>query len=167
MSIVTKSDFTGEYLIAQDQYSNIDSYIATYEKKYLTMLLGADLYALFIADLTPTSPQVPQTQRFLDVFNPFDKDECNSLIVSQGMKQMLIQFIYFHVLRDNLNFKSTTGTVRMKNENSSESMYNGYNLVESYNQGVCNAWSIQWFVNDNSADYSEENMQHFELMSGI
>ena len=68
MSIVVKSDFTGEYLIAQDQYSNIDSYIVKYEKKYLTMLLGADLYKLFIADLTPTSPQVPQNQRFIDLF---------------------------------------------------------------------------------------------------
>ena len=167
MSIVVKSDFTGEYLIAQDQYSNIDSYIVKYEKKYLTMLLGADLYALFIADLTPTSPQVPQTQRFIDLFESFFTDEYNCVVSSDGIRKMLIQFIYFHALRDNLNFKSTTGTVRMKNENSSESMYNGYNLVESYNEGVCNAKSIQWFIGENKDIYPESNRQYFELMNGI
>ena len=77
---------------------------------------------------------------------------------------MLMQFIYFHIMRDNPNIKTVSGTVRMQNENSSDPIFNGFNLAESYNEGTRNAFKIQWYIDENRATYPEENMQIFEYL---
>jgi hypothetical protein len=41
------------------------------------------------------------------------------------------------------------------------------NIVQSYNQGVKNAHTIQWYVWDNELEYPEENVQEIEYTSGI
>jgi len=169
MAIVQASDFQGkgEYRIAQNCFSDFAPYIEKYEKKYLLQLLGAELYGLFIADLTPTTPQIPQTARFIQIFDPFDIDDNECVYSSEGIKAMLIQFIYFHIMRDNPNIKTVSGTVRMQNENSSDPIFNGFNLVESYNKGTRNAFKIQWYIDDNRATYPEENMQIFEYLFSV
>ena len=60
MSIVVKTDFKGEYNVAKTCYDQLETFIEKYEKKYLTRLLGAELYTLFKDDLTTGTPQVPQ-----------------------------------------------------------------------------------------------------------
>lgn len=167
MSIIQASDFTGEYKIAQDCYSDLTSYIEKYEKKYLLELLGAELYDLFIADLTGTTPQIPQTQRFIDIFQEFRTTDNGCLVYSEGIKKMLIQFVYFHILRDMPNVKTTQGSVRMSNENSMSNPYNGFNLVDSYNEGVSNSRAIQWYIYDNNEVYPEEEMQLIDYMAGV
>ena len=167
MSIIQISDFKGEYKIATDCFSDLSDYITTYEKYYLVRLLGADLYNLFIADLTPTTPQIPQTARFLNIFNPFDIDKDNSLYTSEGIKQTLIQLIYFHITRDIPNAKTASGTVRMANESSENNPYNGFNLTESYNKGIENYTTITWYICDNDQDYPEYNGIHLTFSSGI
>lgn len=167
MSIIQTSDFKGEYKIAQDCYSDLSDYIIKYEKKYLLMLFGAELYDLFIADLTVTTPQVPQTQRFIDIFNEFQTTDNGCLVYSEGIKKMLIQFVYFHITRDIPNAKTTQGTVRMANENSTNNPYNGFNLVESFNEAVANSRAIQWYICDNKEDYPEEESQLIDYINGI
>jgi len=166
MSIITESLFKGEYKVTKDCFNQLSNYIEKYEKHYLLKLLGAELYALFIADLTVTDPQTTQTARFNAIFNPFETDEGNCLIVSEGIKQMLVQLIYFHITRDSLNIKTNIGVVNMVADNSSNAGYNGYNLIESFNQGVKNFSAIQWFICD-STDYPEENSQHLNYINGI
>jgi len=167
MSIIQTSDFKGEYKVAQDCYSDLSGYIEKYEKKYLQMILGAELYLLFIADLTVDTPQTPQTQRFIDIFNEFQTTDNGCLVYSEGIKKMLIQFIYFHITRDIPNAKTSTGTVMMANENSISNPYNGFGLVETYNEAVANSRAIQWYVYDNDDIYPEEQMQLIDFMSGI
>ena len=68
---LTPSDFTGFYQIsngATAQNDNIEAYIASTEPKFLRDLLGNTLYELFVADLVAN---VPQTQRFIDIFDEF------------------------------------------------------------------------------------------------
>jgi hypothetical protein len=166
-TIIQVSDFTGEYKIADDCYNNLESYIEKYENELLVQLLGAELYGLFIADLTAITPQVPQDVRFLAIFNPFNTDDRNCLLTSQGIKTMLIQYVYFFILRDNLNVKTATGTVRMQNENSSAPSYNLFNLVEAYNDSINNFKAVQWYVGDNPDTYPEENMQFKDFINGI
>ncbi len=167
MAIIQESDFTGEYKIAKDCYNNLDSYIEKYENQLLVQLLGAELYDLFIADLTPITPQVPQDVRFLAIFNSFNLDDGNCLLTSEGIKTMLIQYVYFFILRDNLNVKTATGTVRMQNENSSAPSYNNFNLVEAYNSSITNYKAIQWYICDNSDTYPEYNGQFQDFINGI
>jgi hypothetical protein len=167
MSIVLNTDFVGEYAISQSCYGHLDKYIEKYEKFYLVDLLGAELYTLFIADLDTATPQVPQTQRFIDLFNSFDIDYSNCVKTSEGLRKMIIQFVYFHYTRDT-NFAPTdSGIMRTVSENSSLLPYNGFNLIDSYNQGVKNYLAVQWFICDNSPTYPEENTQHKYFSSGI
>lgn len=164
MSILTTSDFKqGEYSLSLDQYTELDTYIAKYEKFYLLRLLGADLYALFIADLVSG---VPQTQRFIDIFNAFQEDSKPCLMISEGIKEMLKAFIYFHYSRETVYQKTPTGAVIPNPEVSTNLGYNGFNLVTAYNKGVETFNVIQWFMLDGN-DYPEYNGQCIEFMSGI
>lgn len=174
MSIVLSSDFeNGEYKITTDfkKAAEIDVFIDKYEEFYLVRLLGADLFDLFIADLNGATPQVPQTTPFTNIFEPFHTDDNSCLRISEGIKVMLIQFIYFHVVREGTYKKTTEGVVRSSSENSINLAYNGYNLIEAYNEGIKNYCEIQWFIEDNSINSSilEDNFNGIFLpfTSGI
>ena len=91
MSIVVKTDFRGEYNISKNCYDQLDFFIEKYENYYLVRLLGAELYTLFIADLTVTNPQIPQTSRFLNIFNLFNIDDNNCIVISEGIREMLVK----------------------------------------------------------------------------
>jgi len=166
MSIVQTTDFVGEYKISQSRFSDLDTYISNYEEFYLLRLLGADLYDLFIADLTSTTPQVPQTAIYLAIFNKFHTDNNGSFEVSEGIKKMLMQFIYFHYVRDQQTYNSTAGTVVNDNENSQQKLFSGP-LVDHYNKGVNNYKTIVNYILDNPNDYPEYNGINIYYASGI
>lgn len=170
MSILVTSDFsTGEFRIPKDCFSDLQTYIDRYEKFYLVRLLGAELYDLFIADLTALpSPQVPQSAIYLAIFNPFQIDDTNDCLrISEGIKEMLIEFVYFHFMRD-IGVKKKIGGVYMTQiETGTNIGYNGFNLVEGYNKGVKNYKEIQWYICEYDTDYPTENMQLLEYTSGI
>lgn len=163
-NIIVKEDFTGEYELPINCFSQIDTYIDKYEQVYLCDMLGADLYSLFIADLVGGVPVDPL---YLAIFNPFKIDESGCIRISEGIKATLVQFIYFHAVRDLGVKKSIGGTTKYQNEVSSESMYSGFNIVESYNEGVDNYSTIQWYICDNPTDYPEYNGQPKCYASGI
>jgi hypothetical protein len=79
---------------------------------------------------------------------------------------MLVQFIYFHYVRESQVINSASGTVTNSVELGVNAKFMG-NIVQVYNQGVKNACSIQWYINENELEYPEENMQPFEYTSGI
>ena len=167
MAITQVSDFIGEYKVSTKCHNDLQVYIDKFEKEYLIKLLGCSLYDLFIADLTANTPQVPQAQRFINIFDAFCIDEDCDIVRSEGIKQMLVQFIYFHYMRDQLNTKLVSGVARSLSETSDHIGYNGFNLIQSYNEGISNAWAIQWYICENETDYPEENTQAFYLMSLI
>ena len=165
--IIQITDFDGgEYAVPQNCYdeSGFQAYLDKYEKKYLIELLGCELYGLFIADLVAG---VPATQIYLDLFNDFCKDNCNSIIKSEGMKAMLIQLVYFYLVRDLPVKKSSTGVGFNVNEVTKGPTYSGFNIVEAFNEGVVNYAAIQWYIRDNSSDYPDETRQSLGFISGI
>lgn len=166
MSIVVKTDFKGEYNISKTCYDQLDFYIEKYERYYLTRLLGAELYDLFISDLTVTDPQAPQTARFLNIFNEFNIDDNSCLYYSEGIREMLVQFIYFHYVRETQTENTAGGTVTNSVELGVNAKFKG-NIVQVYNQAIDNSHSIQWYICENESDYPEENMQELEYTSGI
>lgn len=170
MSLVLTTDFVGEYKISQTDYSTqgLQSYIDKFEKFYLVRLLGADLYALFIADLDGSTPQVPLTAIYLSLYDPFQIDDGNRIYISEGMRVMLKQLIYFHYVRDTSYEQTTVGVMNTQPELGTLRAYSGFNLMEAYNEGIMNYCNIQWFLLDNnSADYPDENTQVIEFSSGI
>jgi len=118
---------------------------------------------LFIADL---SAGVPVTQIYLDIFNEFRVDRTGCIRISEGMKEMLMQFCYFHIIRD-LGVKKGIGGVGKYVTEVSDSRYDGFNIIEALNEGIDNAKAIQWYICDNSTDYPTYNGQYFNYQSGI
>ena len=164
-NIIQIADFAGtQYSLPEQKYISYQNYLDKYEKQFLTNLLGAELYGLFIADLVSG---VPQTQRFIDIYNAFSIDDNNCVRYSEGLKVATLQFVYFYAVRDLSVKKTNTGVVFNNNEVSEGPVYSGYNIVEAYNKAIKNAKEIQWYICDNDEVYPEENVQLFEYISGI
>ena len=164
-NIIEIADFAGtQYSLTEQKYISYQNYLDKYEKRFLVNLLGADLYDLFIADLVSG---VPQTQRFIDIYDAFAIDDNNSVRYSEGMKVAALQYVYFYAVRDLSVKKTNTGVVFNNNEVSTGPFYSGYNIVEAYNEAIKNAKEIQWYICDNDELYPEENVQLFKYISGI
>lgn len=170
MAFNTFADFnTGKYKIAQDNFSQatLTAYITKFEKRYLQDLMGIELYNLFVADLVAN---IPQTQRFEDIYNEFAEDDDglvsglsgmassgNKIVRSEGIKEMLKGFIFFEYNRD-LPVKNTmTGNVQEDNENSKVLTSLKAGITEKYNEAIATYKAIQWKLEDESATYPEYN----------
>ena len=163
-NILTPDDFgSGEYKVPQNCFDSIQDYLDKYEKLYLTRVLGAELYDLFVADLLNG---VPQTAKYLTIFNEFRIDENSCIRISEGIKEMLKQFCYYHIIRD-LGVKKGIGGVGKFTDSVGETSYKGFNIVEAFNEGVDNVYAIQWYICDNDTDYPEYNGEYFKYQSGI
>ena len=167
MSIVSKEDFIGEHYVPKACFKDFEYYIEKYEDKILCNLFGANQYELFKADLTVSAPIEPQTEPYITVFNPFKIDKYNCLYISEGIKQMCIQYIYFFIQRDWINQNTNAGMMRSVSDNSSNLGYKGYNLVEAYNHAIRNYNAIQWYLCDNEELFTELNTQQMGSISGI
>ena len=164
-NIIQIADFAGtQYSLPEQKYISYQNYLDKYEKEFLVNLLGAELYDLFISDLVSG---VPQTQRFIDIYNAFTVDDNNCIRYSEGMKVATLQYVYFYAVRDLSVKKTNTGVVFNNNEVSTGPFYSGYNIVEAYNEAIKNAKEIQWYICDNDEVYPEENVQLFKYISGI
>ena len=158
MAILQPSDFTDNpiYNIALTIQADaeLETLIDDVEKNTLQELLGCDLYNLFIADLSASTPQVPQTQIYLDIFNAFCFDHvlCGPQ-KSQGMKDLLMAFVYFEWHRYNLNKSVSTGIVRGDSENSNIVLAESFGTYDKYNRAVSSYRSIQQYISDNSTNY--------------
>ena len=161
MAIVLKSDFVGAYFISQTLYDSLDTFIEKFEKQYLLQMLGAELYKLFIADLNTATPRVPLTQIYLDIFNEFLVDNDTNVIASDGIRKMLIQFIYFEYIRETQLKNTANGTVQNAAELGVMRSWEN-NIVTSYNEGVTNTRAIQWYICENETSYPTYNGQQIK-----
>lgn len=154
---ITFSDFgKGKFELHGGIYEQpkIQFYIDKFEKRYLLKLFGAELFGLFESDLVNF---LPQTQRFIDVFDSFDYDDGCQIVSSDGIIEMLKGFIYFEYVRDLISQMSVNGNVRPVGENSETIGMFETTLLTRYNDAVINFQNIRKFMCDNSSDYREFN----------
>tara|TARA_R100000951_G_C2653560_1_gene185287 strand:- start:7185 stop:7697 length:513 start_codon:yes stop_codon:yes gene_type:complete len=165
---ITYSDFgKGKYELHSGMYeqTKIDSYIDKYEKQYLIKLLGVELYKLFIADLVNG---VPQTTKYLDLYNPFEYDDSTCWItISEGMVDMVKGFIYFQYLKDQTNQVAVSGNVRPLGENSENVSTLNSMIYTRYNESVKTFKAIQRFICDNNSNYLDYNGISIRLANWI
>ena len=160
--LITKSDFTGVYALSTSISDKITAYIAEYEEKYLRELLGATLFDLFKADV---SSYVPQTTKYLTIFNEINSDEYGYLLHSDGMKKMLLGFIYYEYVVGNTIQHTNTGLVANVNEISLNA---DFSLVYmKYNKSVDTYKNIQYYIEQNSSDYPDFAGVNKRLMSSF
>lgn len=155
---VNSEDFTGKFAVSQGLYNtpNIDDYIQRYELTYLTELLGVDLYNLYYANADGQPGNVPTEARFLKIYNPFNEQSGINLyemLISKGLKDMLLGFIYFQIMRDQITTATSNGMQKQKNELSESAFLPVY---QRYNESIKTYQAIQKYVYYNfSSDYPE------------
>lgn len=168
MAFTVPTDYTGFYQIGRTNFSELQVYIDDLEPERLRDLLGCDLYDLFIADLDGNGN--PQTQRFIDIFNPFCDDDGNTEGIqqrSQGIPVMLKGFVYYDYVKDSGFSNLITGNVKNDFSNSAIATSVEYGLRQRYNRAIRSYEAIQWFICDNSATYPEYNGIEKELITWL
>ena len=146
MSIIQITDFAqGKYVIPTNpmQDTDLQTYIDDAQRSFLLQLLGVELYDLFIADLVNN---VPQSARFIKIFDPFTDQTNDVLTISDGMKEMLKGFVYYIYLRDLVNRATTTGLTKTLPENAENVSGIWFDLNRRYNEAVETYKVIQNYV---------------------
>ena len=134
----------------------VQQYITDKETDILNKLLGDALALLFIADLVSG---VPQTARFLAIFNAFTDGENRKQ--SLGIKKILQAQVFYWIIYDDIIKHSQSGVVTGSAENSIVQVGgDATRLGESRWNEVLQSWKdIQWYINDNSGTYPEYDGQ--------
>lgn len=163
-NLVEISDFTGSFTIARDTYTKaiFDEVRDEYQFKLIYQMLGGELGQLFIADLDANG--VPQTSRFTDIYNAFNTDGSCGLYVSEGIKKMVIAYVYFYWVSENNTKVGITGNTNNKGENSDIIPTIGW-MVKRFNRAIATAKNIQWYIGQNSSDYPEYEGVELEYTS--
>lgn len=160
---VTTSDFyKGDILIAQssDSEQNLTECIDVIELEVLQELFGSELYDLFIDDLDAGVPQAP---RFVAVFDAFYDDTDNSIewcgtsYRSEGIKKMLMRFIWVKFLNDQPTKNTSTGTIKSDRNNAKDARRAEYGMTTKYNIGVTSYQAIARKMILDSDTYPEYN----------
>jgi len=146
--LVVKSDFVGKYDLPKSINDKIDAYIAEYEEKILTEMLGDDLFTAFKTNVDSTIRK-PVLQIYLDLYNPVTVEAWDCSLRSEGMKEMLLGFIFFHYVRDEPFKVGMNGAVVNQTETSTQA--NTSFLYTRYNEAVKNYNIILSYANDNRA----------------
>lgn len=158
-NILDIADFdSGKSEINYNSYQevNLQAYIDRYEKEYLIELLGVTEYNAFIADLVSG---VPQSAKYLVIYNSLavEINSCN--ITTNGMKEMLKGFIYFHYVRDNMVNQTTVGSKQTESENSKNISATSAFIQSRFNDSVDDFKNIQYYIEENDGDYTDYNGQ--------
>ena len=156
--IVQISDFIGDYAITMNSFSgaHLNRFVDTYEVNYLRDLLGVSLSTALLADIT-TPFTAPTNANYLTIFNPIADDYEGYQIVSGGIKQMLVGFIFFEYIRFQNIQNTITGNVKAENEVSTPAMWGQTNIYHNYNKSIDTYKAIQYHISLNEADYSTFN----------
>ncbi len=154
--LINKVDFIGTYKVAQNTYTDIDAYITKYEEAYLIDLLGVELFNLFKTYVT-----TPLTNAdYLYIREPFKYDQNSCIISSEGMKSMLLGFVYWEYMRGQKIKKTISGAVVNQSENSREASINNTDIYQKFNDAIKTYEVIQFYIRDNKAlKYPQYNGQ--------
>ena len=152
---VNSTDFIGKFEIHQGMYdvANIDAYIQKYELRYLVEMLGVDLFNAYYLDANAQLDHIPLDPLFSFIYEPFTWQngiQYWEILYSYGIKEMLIGFIYFEIMKDSITMNTLAGSVTQKSENSAGAITTIYG---KYNDAVKTYQAIQTYIVYNSGSY--------------
>jgi len=162
---LTPQDFIGKYALSKGMFSTADiqEYIDRFEPRYLKNLFGVKLYNEFITDL---NINVPQSPNFIKVFEPLSEDvgsywyhwtrmyEMDQQIDSEGIKTMLLGFVYYEYAKDLVNQMTPFGNTKPKSENSDIANTLFSTMYNRYNEAIRSYQSIQDYIILNQSEPS-------------
>lgn len=159
--IIQISDFVGKYAVSKNAFdiADLQHYIDKYEVKYIYDLLGVTLGNLLLADIT-TPFALPTTVIYQDIFKAINSDNasyfCNQ-IRSNGIKEMLLGFIYFEYVRTKSVVNTPTGSFTAQNEASVLADWSATEIYTNYNEAIKSYKTIQNYININNTIYPTFN----------
>lgn len=162
MSIVNPSDFLGKFEVSQNALvkQKLQGYIDLYEDQYMMDLLGVELYNEYKAGLAILPPD-PLYVKLSDPFAEDTKYGCfengRKVLISKGVKNMLLGFIYWEFYKDDFSAVSTNGHGKPTPENSTNSTTFLSALYTRYNESIDTYRSIQEYINQNRNLYPKYN----------
>jgi hypothetical protein len=114
-AIISKTDFKGYYNVELTGYSLQDNEVSivNYEAYYLKKLMGEVMYADYAANSSAT--------KWTDFLNGKTYTDLNGELKVWSrldLKNMLLGFIYYELVKASRDEQTITGYVRAKNENS-------------------------------------------------
>lgn len=146
--IVKNIDFTGDFAIPYEVpffQGDDDTFIESQEKKYLTRLLGKSAFNELQNNL--------MSKKWQKLINGFDYEVQNYTFFQKGLKEMLLNFIYYEVYESLFYKPSSSGLLKVKYENAEEIDYNSalVRIQEQFNQGlkIYNNLNIWLYQNNN------------------
>lgn len=130
LPITTKEDYKGRVRISTQKGSQFDEYIAYFERYYLKTLINVETY-------NGIKDNDPLQQKYIDLIDGVQYvDDCGDLIDFEGLKPVLLRFIYSKYNSDNFQ-TSIGGNVSSSNENSSVlKAENTIIVAQRYNEAV-------------------------------
>lgn len=157
--IVKTTDFVGKYSISQNSFNTTDlqAFIDKYEKVYLRDLLGLTLGDLLYTDIASVTFLPPVTARFTVIFNAIAQEINGCDVISNGIKEMLLGFIYWEFVKTQSVHNTITGNMIAENEVSSQANWNLTEIYNNYNESIDSYRAIQIYINENSVTYPEYN----------
>jgi len=162
--IVQLSDFTGDNAIATDVFTQNELQLAidANEKTLIYELLGIELAAAFITNLSNYAPVDPI---YLEFFNPFIKEINTVFTESKGMKQMLDTIIFFEYVRKQSQTNTIQGNTQVDGNLNMPSAMNWTTLTIKYNDAIKTFRAIQDYIKSNKTTYPTFKGIYKEYMS--
>jgi hypothetical protein len=153
---VSATDFEyGKFALAFNEQTiyDLNLCINRYEPRYLSELFGVDLYALYTAGVTASDAI------YLELQAEFQKEINSRLIVSTGVKDMLMGFIWCEYQRQIQTQQTTFGAVKNAGENSDNASFNTSMYQVNWLEALNTYEAIQEFILDNLDIYPTFNGQ--------
>lgn len=161
--LINTSDFVGKYAIAQNSFSKLGQFITDYETNYLYDLLGKTLGDAFISSVVNN---LPVGAEYLAIYNVIELDLSCRVERNEGMKNMLLGFIYFEFMRKD-PIKSTIAGQSVNSIENGVPVIDNWGINSIYNSSVNDYQIIQYYINQNLTDYTDYKGQYKGLGSPI
>ena len=167
--IISTDDFVGfqNLALSNDTIPVLQSFIDLYEKRYLVWLLSETMAGLFITD-AQNNNGIPIIPRFVALFNPFDKQDLENNLRnddnyydggkgmrhSDGIKQILLNCVFYHFVFDTEQQHSQTGVTNNVVDTSTKG--DAYRYAERRFNHALDSWEdLKWFIMQDPVTYPE------------
>ena len=163
-TFVEVDDFRGRFAVSKNEYTEniIDEYIDYYEPIYLAMVLGVELSKLVIQEAANAVPRIDA------IINPFMMDVDCGIVKSDGVKNMLLGFLFFEISTKSLDANKTLGgNTQNVSDNSERLSQINAGIWKLYNIAVDTGCSIQYLVKSDATLYPEYNGQKLEIATWL
>lgn len=164
--IVKTTDFVGKYKISQNSFAQDDlqAFIDKFEKVYIRKLLGLTTGDLFYADIAALTFLPPTDPIYSVLFNPIAVVINNCDIISNGVKEILLGFIYWEYVRWSSTQQTLNGSIAQDSETAIKIDWSSTPIYGNYNDSVMSYSAIQYFINNDKTDYPDYNGKTLELV---